>query len=243
MVSAAGFGLPFGLGNVAGLALREADIHASLSVIYVGRGWHVKSSALLCCLLLGISAAAQHDAHFLAARTSAIAHHSAFAHGYLHGYEDGFSAGDLDLQMAHPPIIAERLKADEKASGYRREFGEKRFWETGFRQGFHVGYADAVGGRSFRAVDEVQRLGEPAGTKAVPSAAYDAGMQRGYVSGRAQGLADGRARRAESTVAPKCPLNGVHYEEFCAAFRGAYRMGYADGYVNVARPAVVQAAK
>jgi hypothetical protein len=193
-------------------------------------------------VLLGM-AAAQQDPHFLAPRTSAIAHRSAFAHGYLHGYEEGFHTGNLDLQMGHAPIHRNLRKESEKTSGYRREFGVRELYDGGFGQGYRVGYADAAAGRSFRAVDEIQQMSAAPLPPIGDAGAFDSGIARGYHSGQAQGLADGRIRRAANTVTPACPLDAVRHPGFCSGYARSYRMGYADGFINVAGQAVQQASK
>lgn len=212
----------------------------------------MRTLILTSCLLLALSAAAQMpDAHFLAPRTKVIAQRSVFAHGYLHGYEEGFHQGDLDLQMAHTYRNMDHAKEADKSTGYRREFGERSYYDQGYRQGYRVGYGDGVSDRNFRAIDGVQRLVDSAAQPVSgeiaqpgkPSREFDSGFAAGYFAGQQQGLADARGSRPSTPSEPTCPMDTMHKAEYCGAYAKAYGMGYADGYVNQAHTAVVQAAK
>lgn len=163
---------------------------------------------------------------------AALARGSAFLQGYLHGYETGFHDGDLDYQLGRAPN-PERYHHD--GDGYQHAFGDRDTYRHGFRQGFRVAYADAVGGRSFRAaasVRELQAALDPSQNRA--SRALDTALANGYQKGLTQGLRDGRAGAPFSGAATACQGQQPHVD--CAAFAGGFRLGYADGYTNQ-RPA------
>jgi hypothetical protein len=207
-------------------------------------------SALLAGILLLVASIAwaqkAPDPHFAAPRTSAIAHKSAFVHGYLHGYEEGFHLADLDIQMGRGVRDISKCKEAREAAGYRREFGSKHIFESGFREGVRVGYADATAGRAFRAVDALKAIGPvaPDWAQAEPDAAFDQGFSTGYTSGQRRGLEDGH--RGETltpplTSCPPLPAKAPEQQTYCAAYVGGYRVGYDDGFTNVARRGAVQA--
>ena len=118
----------------------------------------IRSALLATLLLAAVTAAAGNapDDHYLAARTSALVHKSVFIHGYLHGYELGFHLADIDLQMGRGVRDLGKCKEGRDAVGFRREFGDKRLFEFGYREGVRVGYADGISGRSFRAIRRSQ---------------------------------------------------------------------------------------
>jgi hypothetical protein len=205
-------------------------------------------SALLVATLLTLAAIASAqkapDPHYFAHRTRAIAQRSAFVHGYLHGYEEGFHLADLDIHMGRGVRDISKCKEAREAAGYRREFGLKHVFESGYRQGVRVGYADGIAGRAFRAVDELEAIGTVAPEAARPDATFDQGFSAGYASGQHQGLEEGR-RKLKFTpplaACPPLPAKALDQQTFCAAYVGGYRMGYADGFTNVARRGTAQA--
>jgi flagellar biosynthesis/type III secretory pathway protein FliH len=207
-------------------------------------------SALLIATLLTIatitSAQEAFDPHYAATRTSAIARKSVFVHGYLHGYEEGFHLADLDIHMGRAARDIRKCKEGREAAGYRREFGNKRVFESGYREGVRVGYADGVAGRSFRAVNELEALesAAPNAAEVRPDAIFDQGFSAGYTSGQHQGLEDGRSNMTFTpplAACPPLPTTAPDQPTFCAAYAGGYRVGYADGFTNVARRGTAQA--
>jgi hypothetical protein len=194
-------------------------------------------------LLLSISlvaAAQENDAHFLTPRIATTAHRSTFVHGYLHGYEEGFHNGDFDLHMGR--ITRGEYTRDAKLSGYKKQFGPKQMFASGFREGFRVGYGDAAAGRSFRAIQNVEAAsGSDTANDVREILTYDEGIRQGYLAGQHQGLDDARGQHA-SKPSPACPINtGATKAEFCAAYASGYGMGYSDGYVNQAKTVVAEA--
>ncbi len=175
---------------------------------------------------------------------------SAFAHGYMHGYEQGFHAADLDFQMARQPRDPAGIKAFKEVSGYRDQFGDKRFFVNGYREGFRVGYADSFRGARFRAVGELRAaaLGLATGGDPRPNQQFDAGISAGYSTGRREGLQDGRDGAAFRDLAVYCHGRVYHpfqpsADEFCSGYGRGFRMGYADGYVNQAPRALAEGGK
>ncbi|HMK28956.1 MAG TPA: hypothetical protein VK473_04665 [Terriglobales bacterium] len=211
-------------------------------------GWY---SFLLPVALAFLSASAagqlQGDAHVTTDRASAFLQQSAFAHGYMHGYEEGFHVADSDLQMYRDFRDVKAMGKYRKALGYRAEYGDHHRFEFGYREGFRVGYFDGYAGRRFRAVEEVRRaagdlLDRHDGNHR-PAYTFDEAVMSGYLSGRSQGLHDGREASGYRPAAGDCKsaIGSLHASdgtpEYCDAFRRGYQIGYADGYTNQRPPA------
>ncbi len=197
-----------------------------------------------------VSADGPPDWHLSSGPWRALCARSAFAHGYMHGYEQGFHFADLDLQMAHQPRDPATIKEFKSVPGYHEEFGDKNFFVSGYREGFRVGYADGAGGFRFRAVGELRAaaLGLPGSGDARPSKKFDEGISAGYAAGRQQGLRDGRTGGSFQEVAVQCRGSIYHPfrrsgDEFCAGYGRGFRLGYADGYVNQAPRALAAGGK
>ena len=199
---------------------------------------------LLSCLMVSpslISAQQHADPHFLTPRIAPTVQRSAFVHGYLHGYEEGFHEADFDLHMGR--ITHGNYSPEHAPSGYRRQFGSKQMFDSGYHEGFRVGYADGAAGRSFRAFQNVVTA-VPAPGDLNPEGgvgAFDEGVRAGYVAGQHQGLDDARHRR-DSNPSPACPVGGGRLQQdFCAAYASGYAMGYSDGFVNQSKVVVAEA--
>ena len=97
----------------------------------------LRSALLAAAFLTAVTAAAQQatDPHFAVPRISAIVRQSVFAHGYLHGYEEGFHLADVDIQMGRKAREVSKIKRAKNLAGYRREFGPRSSFESGYRQG------------------------------------------------------------------------------------------------------------
>src|SRR6266571_1496169 len=180
------------------------------------------------------------DRHIVQDKTRSLYLRSAFAHGYIYGYEDGFHFADLDVQMGRAPRDPETLKELRSSKcGYRREFGNKDVFRRAYREGFRVAYADALAGREFRAVDEGRVAAAGLEDPSTANANFDSGFSSGYFAGRSRGLRDGRARAAWEESAPGCEVDGRGPQgtlgmEYCEGFRRGNTFGYSDGYLNQA---------
>jgi hypothetical protein len=144
---------------------------------------HRALGSVVCFSLFACSAFAvgpDSDCHTTQDSSKAIYADSAFAHGYRHGYEEGFHAADRDVHLslfAPPDRSAIRVP---KNTGYRSGFGSKDSFRRGFEQGFRYGYLDSVEGETFRLIpSELNEL-------AVKDNDFDRGVRAGF-----EGLADG----------------------------------------------------
>lgn len=197
---------------------------------------------LLSCLVVipGLMSAQQADAHFQTPRLAPTAHRSTFIHGYLHGYEEGFHEADFDLHMGR--IARSDYTHIHVPNGYKKQFGPKRIFESGFGEGFRVGYTDGAAGRSFRAIGNVESAISSENAEDVrQSGPYDEGVRLGYIAGQHQGLDDARSQH-QAKPSPSCPVNsGQSQQEFCSAYNGGYEIGYSDGFVNQTKTTVAAA--
>jgi flagellar biosynthesis/type III secretory pathway protein FliH len=157
---------------------------------------------------------------------------SAFAHGYMHVYEEGFHHGDLDLQLVRSARDPASISAYKKpCSSYHSNFGSKEMFKSGFEDGFRAGYSDAIHGMSFHAVERLRTaangLNESSDKKA--TAHFDDGFRDGYRNGRRHGTDDGRNFSDANPLESPCFARPRAY---CDAYSRAFQIGYADGYDN-----------
>lgn len=163
----------------------------------------------------------------------------------MHGYEEGFHEGDMDLQMGRPFHQAKKQSDFKKVCGYRSEFGDRKDFQAGYQKGYAVGYTDSYVGRSFRAMQlvELAKSENLPDSAAVPDRRFDQAFSAGYDLGQKSGLKDGRSSvPADSLDSINCAVAG-HGPDACAAYRRGYRLGYSDGYTNQIRPPEVVARK
>ena len=138
-------------------------------------------------VLLGQQTTNSEDQHVSADRALSLYRRSVFAHGYIHGYEDGFREGDIDLQTGHDARdckhIKEFLAADR---GYRHVFGSREQFRAAYRKGFASGYTDGLARRDFRAVAAARRrqLDSPTCQTRLPILRSTADSAKGTNQGR-----------------------------------------------------------
>jgi len=193
-----------------------------------------------CSMLMAQRVALSADDHIVNDRARELYRRSVFAHGYMHGYEDGFHQGDFDLQTGHDPQDPKRLKQFRATDvGYRREFGNRDQFRAAYRKGFITGYADAMAGRDFRAVSTVRRaadgLADLAEQGDQQDGTFDHGFREGYESGQVHGEVAGRDRTSYDSspagCAPGLPPPAGQSQDFCDGYARGYLMGYEDGYL------------
>ncbi|HWR16445.1 MAG TPA: hypothetical protein VN577_16600 [Terriglobales bacterium] len=165
---------------------------------------------------------------------------SAFAHGYIHGYEEGFHNGDLDLQMGRAFRDVRSQPTYKKPVGFKKEYGDKKLFEAGYRRGFAVAYVDCMWGRPFRAAELVKEAEDAPRREIAIDRTFDRAFQEGYETGEKQGLQDGRSSLAEAKASVQCEEHasqpkgsaGDSQSSYCEAFRSGYHLGYSDGFLN-----------
>src|SRR5437762_7053048 len=113
----------------------------------------IRASFFFSALMAASLAFGQYDDHLMLDQAKSLYAQSAFAHGFRHGYEEGFHIGDQDLQMGRRTRALEKISEYKHGRDhYRQSFGNKSVFEKGYRQGFSKGYEDSYSGREFQAV-------------------------------------------------------------------------------------------
>jgi hypothetical protein len=127
------------------------------------------------------SLAASPDRHEKNDPASALYQQSVFAHGYIHGYEEGFHLADGDYQMGRAARELEQVQEFKDADGgYHREFGNKYDFKMGYREGFRAGYGDSFHNRPFRAVNAASLAAEGLQPNERPNVNFESGFVDGY---------------------------------------------------------------
>ena len=207
--------------------------------------------AITCFLLLGIAtakeAAKSDDQHVLESEAAPLFAQSAFAHGYLHGYEEGFHAGDQDFQNGHIKSAAEHLKQASIPSGSGPGSEHKPF-RSGYQYGFQAGYNDSVAGRDFRALDLLRTVADdlemPLPPRVIKGAMafaplsvtggageFDSAFSTGYLSGLQYTRENSKPIGDFKYVLGFCmsDSHGKVGPAYCDAYVRGFRVGYADG--------------
>ena len=209
----------------------------------------VRISGLVALTFWAISAAAQNSTDFTSIPLSSSTSHihwlvgserhlqptsvgalfldSAFAHGYRHGYDQGFHLADLDVHMGRS--AQQITKHDFRQAGheYNNSFGSKARFQRGYEAGLTAGYADGFAGREYQA-SERAKLASFGLADALPPS------RREYFD---EGFADGYASAHTETVPPtgmtldyleqycQDKLLGSHPAEYCSGFSRGFIFG------------------
>jgi hypothetical protein len=205
----------------------------------MSEGAHLRSVLRFAALAVVLVAAApllaqqKADDH-MADAASPLYQRSAFAHGYLHGYEQGFHLADLDIQMGHMlPGVRIRRESHEEDPHYRSAYGDKNLFVAGFKLGMRAGYADSVGGVAFRAISEMRNAAD--GLSAEPTSAhFDRGFYEGFLTGEHQGAGDAHASADLGNVSNACRQQHAadkpeQNQPYCDGYTRGFRLGYSDG--------------
>ena len=190
-------------------------------------------------LLLANNPATPADAgeiHLREAGTSAIFLRSAFAHGYRHGYEDGYHLGNIDINMGRHPRT--RLsKFHDLSLRYAPEFGSKKSFEAGFREGLKIGYKDGFLGRKFRAVENLRLISLALDQNPSPSDPANAYFDQGLSTGYNHGLESGSKEPLDDGFVDCTKFHPARQQDaaaegsFCDGYRRGYMLGQADEMV------------
>ena len=183
-------------------------------------------------LLIFTTVAFAQDRHYGANPDGTLFSRSAFAHGYVHGYGEGFHGGDLDLQLGREPRNPASLPAFKRwAAQAGKGPGSRNAFRSGYEDGFRAGYSDATRLQSYRAFEALKDAAEGLSTATKKDSEFDKGFGEGYRHGRLQGASDGRDSAAFDPITPPCL--GLP-EDYCDGFARAFKIGYGDGFRNQA---------
>ena len=178
------------------------------------------------------------EPHLAEAGSSAIFMRSAFAHGYRHGYEDGYHVGNIDINMGRPP----RTKLSQfrdLTPHYEPEFGPRKSFEAGFREGLRTGYDDGFVGRIFRAVQNLRLIANALDQNAASTDPSNLYFDQGFSTGYDQGLHyTGNALPAAERLDmhfiscvqfhPGSKQDIAAQGTFCDGYRRGFVLGHAD---------------
>lgn len=162
------------------------------------------------------------ERHLQATPEGSLYANSAFAHGFRHGYDEGFYAGDLDWQLGRQMRTVISSKEYGRAvRQYRPEFGSKRSFELGFEAGFRSGYSDAMSGGeySMRQRMETASVGlNPDPLSPNRRSHFDEGVTNGF-------------RSAQTANAPKRGMTAEYIDQYCrTTASGPYALDYCSGF-------------
>lgn len=125
------------------------------------------------------------DPHTTSDPARALYQHSAFAHGFIHGYEQGFHDADLDFHVGRTDRNLDTFPEYRKASGgYRENLGDRNNFQRGYREGFAQGYGDSFHSRRFRAPMVARAAAEHLKDYVGNSKELDGGFTAGYLAER-----------------------------------------------------------
>lgn len=167
------------------------------------------------------------EGHLQPTSIGALFMDSAFAHGFRHGYDQGFHDADLDIHMGRPahPIT----KRDFRQAGreYNNSFGNKARFQQGYEAGLSAGYADAFPGGEYQA-SERARLAASGLSDALPPSRreyFDEGFAGGYASAHIQTVPS--KGMTLDYVEQYCQekLLGSHPAEYCSGFSRGFIFG------------------
>lgn len=173
------------------------------------------------------SLAQSFDVHIISDPASSLYQRSSFAHGYRHGYEEGFHAADQDFHMGRDAqlLACSEKKIEQTSSpkvrGYKKEFGDKANFSSGYEHGYIAGYTDSYNGRKFRALDLHLEALKAAPIVAASASEFDQGLGDGYRTFSFHSPA--------ASAEEKCPSESSNY---CDGFRRGVLFGKADANVG-----------
>ena len=161
------------------------------------------------------------DAHWNGDSAAPLYHVSVFAHGFIHGYEDGFRIADEIYQLGMAPVSFNSYPQYKDAtSHYDSSFGPKDRFKAGYREGFMTAYREGFG-------PNAPRYG----------AAYREGQARGLSEGREAGREDAQRNHWDLEGQRELVLADSGYRqelgsrsEYEEGYRAGFRQGYSEGF-------------
>jgi hypothetical protein len=142
----------------------------------------------------------------------------------MHGYEDGFHYGTVEV-LSQDPSSA-KFKPPDGHKAYKDAFGDREDFLQGYSAGFAAGRSDAAE-RGFRAYDQMQAIARGLDAYKKESATrFDQGLEAGYL----------RQRAGKTDESASCGgEQATQQEAFCAGLRrGQLLAGPAPGASEVA---------
>jgi hypothetical protein len=184
------------------------------------------------------------ERHLQDSSSGALLADSAFAHGYRHGYDEGFHMGDLDIHMGRSARFGAALKESRQAGrDYNNAFGSKELFGEGYQAGFHCGYSDALAGFEYRAGKRTREAAE--GLTILPPSRrefFDEGFAGGYKSAQTHEAPVGVTSAYLQQYCDKT-LSRSHPLEYCSGFSRGYVLGMFNAPPSHGKVASSQSAR
>ena len=163
---------------------------------------------------------------------------SIFAHGFMHGYEEGFRMADSDYQIGRRPRVIESTPQYKRADqAYRGNFGNRDEFRQGYREGLRSGYEDSIHDRKYRAVAAARfaARGLEAGERI--NRWFDAGFIAGF-----QAAANPATRKMEFCGGAQATSDPRYCDGFRRGFAFAVNASSAPAAQELARAALTSEA-
>jgi hypothetical protein len=173
----------------------------------------------------------QNDIHF-SDSAAPLYHISCFAHGYVHGYEDGFHIADQAIQMGRvyradyrDVLKTLRQAKPSKVSGV----ADRDLFSRGYRAGLAAGYNEGVSGREFHAISNLRELSTGIGAKNWDKT-FDTGFADGYRAASAPSL---KQLPAKEAAMQQCESSARgNRGEYCEGYVRGLRLGFIDAHTS-----------
>ena len=152
---------------------------------------------------------------------------SAFAHGYRHGYDQGFHAADLDIHMGRLAQQTTKRDSRQATREFNNSFGNKTRFEQGYRAGLSAGYNDGFSGREYQASERAQLAASGLADALPPSRRqyFDEGFAGGYASAHVQSVSSKGMTLDYLEQYCQEKLLGSHPAEYCSGFSRGFIFG------------------
>ena len=152
---------------------------------------------------------------------------SAFAHGYRHGYDQGFHLADLDVHMGRLAQQLTKRESRQASREFNSSFGNKSRFEQGYQAGLSAGYDDGFAGREYQASERAKLAASGLADALPPSRRqyFDEGFAGGYASARAQSVLSKAMSLDYLEQYCQEKLLDTHPPEYCSGFSRGFIFG------------------
>ena len=154
---------------------------------------------------------------------------SAFAHGYRHGYDEGFHAADLDIHMGRPAHTMTKRDLRQAGHEYNNSFGSRARFQQGYEAGLSDGYGDGFAGNEYQ-VSERAKLAALGLSDALPPSRrqyFDEGFAGGYASAYVETVPSKGMTLEYLEQYCREKLLGSHPPEYCSGFSRGFIFGFS----------------
>lgn len=167
------------------------------------------------------------ERHLQPTSTGALLLDSAFAHGYRHGYDEGFHLADLDIHMGRAAQLMTKHDFRQAGHEYNNSFGSKALFHEGYEAGLSAGYADGFAGRDYQASERTKLAASGLEDALPPSRRqyFDEGFAGGYASAHRESFPS--KGMTLDYIEQYCheKLRGSHPSEYCSGFSRGFIFG------------------